>query len=649
MARTSMSNLDLAVWVHRSRDLVGARVDNVYVLGDSLYIKFRTANDVRYTVLEAGVRAHFTRRVSGLEEASRGFPFVVKRFIRDSKLTVLEQLGFDRVLRLGFHNGVDLYVELLPRGFIVLVEGGVIISASRYAMLRDRIVKPKVEYKLPPLQTFNPFNASLEELISKTSIGVDVVRGLIKGLGLPGEVAEEVLYRAGVNPSLNPRSLGLSDYERLWSELKGIYGESLEGRGFLVLKANVPVEVTPFKPRRAIDGFIVEYPVLDDALDELFSSRALVVEDSLESERVKLERSLVEARELEARYLVEAESRRREASVLAENYALVESIVDCVRRMWRLRDLSSCNHVVGVDFNNGFYHVEIGGLKIKLYYNEGVQEAIVRLYREAGELEGKARRAREAVGEALNKLADLELKAKARAIALKAKTRKVAWFERFRWTITSNGLLAIGGRDASQNESLVRKYLEDRDLFLHADIHGGSIVILKIRGVEPSREDLEDAAILAACYSKAWKAGFGSIDVYWVYGNQVSKSAPPGEYLRTGAFMVYGERNYIRNVKLQLALGITVDKEGNPLIHVGSERVIRRTSIAYVILAPGDKSLNEATLVKQELIKVLDNNYKPLAMAVEVEHIKNMIPGKFKVLKVDRGESLFNLIHQILS
>ncbi len=649
MARTSMSNLDVAVWVSKARGLIGARVDNVYALGDSLYLKFRVAgSDVRYVVLEAGVRAHFTNRISGLEEASKGFLLTVKRFVRDAKLLGLEQLGFDRILKFSFQGNIDLYAELLPRGFLVLVKDGRVVAASRYAKLRDRVVQPGVEYRPPPLQTLNPFNLSLEDLTSKIRVGVDVVRGLIRGLGLPGEVAEEVVYRANVNPSLSPGDLAVEDYERIWRELKGIYEESLEGRGFLVLKGNVPTEATPFRPRRPVEGVIAEYPTFDEALDELFSTRILAVEEPLRDERVKLERSLEEARELEARYRVEAESRRREAEVLARNYELVESIVSCVRSSWRLRDLSSCRYVVDVDFSNGFYHVGIEGLKIKLYYNESVQDAIVRLYREAGELESKADKARKAVEEALSKLSELELRAKARAIAQKAKARKVAWFERFRWTITSNGLLAIGGRDASQNESLVRRYLEDRDIFLHADIQGGSAVILKIKGREPSREDLEDAAVLAACYSRAWKAGFGSVDVYWVYGSQVSKSAPPGEYLRTGAFMVYGERNYIRNVKLQIALGLTVDREGNPLLFVGNERVVRRASIAYVSLAPGDRSIEEAVAVKNALVESLDDESKPLALAVEVEQVKNLLPGGFRILKAGKGDFSPNVIHQVM-
>lgn len=634
-----MSNLDVAVWVKMAQSLLGFRVDNAHVVNEALLLKLRRGGDVKFLVLEPGVRVHLTTRVSSLGEASRGFPLIVKSHLRDHRLMGVEQLGFDRVLRLKFSNGVSLYAELIPRGFLVLVdEGNLVVAASRYAEMRDRVVKVKVEYKPPPLQTINPFTLTPEEVASRVTVGSDMVRGLIKGLGLPGEVAEEVLHRVGIPLDAKPRDMSLSSYEAVSSELSRLYAESMEGRGYLALREGAPVEATPFKPTRFPEGSVVELSTLDEALDELFSRRLSTLDRLIEEERVKLERSLAEARELESRYRLEAEARRAEAEIIARNYGLLESIVDCVRGRWRLRDLSPCRGVVGVDFSSGVYEIEVEGVRVKLNYREDIQEAIVRLYREAGELEGKARRAGEAVREALSKLAELELKVKARLVAEKAKARRVAWFERFRWTITSSGLLAIGGRDASQNESLVRRYLEDNDVFLHADIQGASAVVLKTRGLEPKVEDVEDAAVIAACYSKAWKIGLGSIDVYWVRGDQVSKSAPPGEYLRTGSFMIYGERRYMRGVRLQLALGLVLNGDGNPLLMVGSERVVRRASLAYVIVSPGDMSVDDSSLVKEALVKVLEDDDKPLAMALNMDQIKPLLPGKFRIMRVDRGE-----------
>jgi len=56
--------------------------------------------------------------------------------------------------------------------------------------------------------------------------------------------------------------------------------------------------------------------------------------------------------------------------------------------------------------------------------------------------------------------------------------RKKEWYEKYRWSISRNGYLIIAGKDASQNESIVKKYLRDKDIFLHADIAGAPATII---------------------------------------------------------------------------------------------------------------------------------------------------------------------------
>jgi len=46
------------------------------------------------------------------------------------------------------------------------------------------------------------------------------------------------------------------------------------------------------------------------------------------------------------------------------------------------------------------------------------------------------------------------------------------WYDRFRWFHTSTGYLVIGGRNADQNEELVKKYMGKHDRFFHTQAHG---------------------------------------------------------------------------------------------------------------------------------------------------------------------------------
>ncbi|GFN73721.1 nuclear export mediator factor nemf-like [Plakobranchus ocellatus] len=49
---------------------------------------------------------------------------------------------------------------------------------------------------------------------------------------------------------------------------------------------------------------------------------------------------------------------------------------------------------------------------------------------------------------------------------------------------------------------------------------------------------------MAICNSAAWDSKVVT-SAWWVYHDQVSKTAPSGEYLSTGSFMIRGRKNYL--------------------------------------------------------------------------------------------------------
>lgn len=67
----------------------------------------------------------------------------------------------------------------------------------------------------------------------------------------------------------------------------------------------------------------------------------------------------------------------------------------------------------------------------------------------------------------------------AAAITNIIKARKTFWFEKFFWFISSENYLVIGGRDMQQNELIVKRYLKPGDVYVHADLHGASSVVVK--------------------------------------------------------------------------------------------------------------------------------------------------------------------------
>jgi len=113
------------------------------------------------------------------------------------------------------------------------------------------------------------------------------------------------------------------------------------------------------------------------------------------------------------------------------------------------------------------------------------------------------------------------------------------------------------------------------------------VVIAKSEGKPIPDETKAEAVSFAVSFSRSWKAGVGVADGYWVDAKQVSKSPPSGEYLGKGAFMIYGSRNYVRNIALSIWLGIRINEEGYKVI-VGNETYVKSVANVSVQLRPGE-------------------------------------------------------------
>lgn len=59
----------------------------------------------------------------------------------------------------------------------------------------------------------------------------------------------------------------------------------------------------------------------------------------------------------------------------------------------------------------------------------------------------------------------------------------------------------IGGRDQQQNEVIVKRYLRGSDVYVHADLHGASSVIVKNPFPQPvPPKTLNEAGTMSICY-----------------------------------------------------------------------------------------------------------------------------------------------------
>jgi predicted ribosome quality control (RQC) complex YloA/Tae2 family protein len=198
---------------------------------------------------------------------------------------------------------------------------------------------------------------------------------------------------------------------------------------------------------------------------------------------------------------------------------------------------------------------------------------------------------------------------------------KPKWYHRFRWMELPDGVPVIGGRNADQNEELVKKYMQGGDTFLHADVFGASVVLVK-----GATEYLQEAVQFAASYSRLWAEGFAAGDVIAAKPSQVSKTPESGEYVAHGSFVIRGERTYYRNVPLEVAIGIRTD----PSLAVlgGTPDIIGKQCKTLVKIVPGTFEGNDAAKKVLRILKesLPDSEQKLLKAVLNTESVAAFIP-----------------------
>ncbi|PON64888.1 Zinc finger, CCHC-type [Parasponia andersonii] len=162
-----------------------------------------------------------------------------------------------------------------------------------------------------------------------------------------------------------------------------------------------------------------------------------------------------------------------------------------------------------------------------------------------------------------------------KTVATISHMRRVHWFEKFNWFISSENYLVISGRDAQQNEMIVKRYMSKGDLYVHAELHGASTTVIKNHRPEQPVPPLtlNQAGCFTVCHSQAWNSKIVT-SAWWVYPHQVSKTAPTGEYLTVGSFMIRGKKNFLPPHPLVMGFGLLFRLDESSLgSHLNERRV----------------------------------------------------------------------------
>ncbi|MDR0900170.1 MAG: NFACT family protein [Methanobrevibacter sp.] len=645
----TMSNVDINAITYELNELLeGARVDKSFQpRKDTVIMRFHVSGTGRVDVVfQAGVRIHKTQYPLNNPKIPPSFPMLLRKKLKGANVLSIKQHSFDRVVEIKMKKDevFTLVIELFSKGNIILLdEKGNIILPLKRKQWSDRDISSKKEYKYPPERGINPLllekkgQEELKQLFKESN--TDLIRTLARS-GLGGVYSEEIVLRADIDKTKQAHDLTEEEIAKLYETIIAIFTplKNHELRPNIVSGKKedvVPLDLEIYNTNNETKEYFSEY---NEAADEFYSKRVKNEIQSVQeniwnkkverySKRLKIQEETVEDFEKTI------ETSQIKGELIYTHYQEIEKLLNVIKDArskeysWKeiaktLKNAKKEGMKEAEIFESmdklGNLVLDIEETKIAIDSKESIPENANNFYEKAKKAKNKIKGALIAIENTKKKLKDMEEK---RDVAIenimvpqKRVKKDLKWFEKLRWFLTSDNFLVIGGRDANTNETVVKKYLDNNDIYLHSDIHGAPSVAIKTEGNDVDENTLKESAIFAASFSSAWSKGYGTQDVYWVSPDQVSKTPESGEFVAKGSFIVRGHRNHIRGVNLKIAIGI-VDYEGKRIM-AGPIDAVKAHSDNYVIIKPG--YTKKEAIAKKILHNINEDNLISLDDVVRV-------------------------------
>ncbi|HME19401.1 MAG TPA: NFACT family protein [Nitrososphaerales archaeon] len=581
--------------------LSGTYVKNVYSLGDSQVLRFGRPGGEDVCIVASPRHGVWVSRKVAERAETTGFTTRLRQELVRERFATARQLNRDRIFDLTFGDGEGakhLIIEAMSPGNIIVTDSrSRILAAQSEVRAPGRRLVRGGAYSAPAQRRKSPAAATAGDV--SDAVGREKTAGgaVGRGFSLPKKYVAEVLSRLRVEESSSS------------SVLRGREDEVASTLRSLVREAEGSAHPCVCETPGGEDIFVV--------IPHSFNVRRRSESVSELCDEFLLEVATSEVRTTETQE--DTRARQLEATVSklrAQHEGLVAEAA-------KLRGLAARARGVPT-VSEARAYMDLAGLKggREVASQESAASAI---YDRAKDLESKADDA-EKTADALSKKTAGGRRPKSKATKELRRTKQ-EWYEKFRWFTTSSGKLAVGGRDAESNSVLVKRHLEGEDTVYHADLFGSPFFVLK-GGRAQTDEECAEVAQATVAFSSAWKTGLGAADAYWVSPDQVSTSAPSGEFLARGSFVIRGRKNFIPHNLVEVAVGVGPDGK----VLSGPESAIRRMAAAYVVMRPQkEKSSETAKRVKKDLESLAGGDE---GAHLSLDEVLRMLPsGGGKVLR----------------
>jgi len=600
----------------------------------------------------------------------------IRAEVERAKIEAIQQSGTERIITIWFRHfdgkSRIIVVELFGVGNIILCDGKMqILAILNPIQVRHRVLKTGHQYCPPPTRGADLLDITVEQLKimrDRTDAkGLDVLRWLGRNISIPKKFVEEIVRRAGVSAP-NIGQLSDDDMSRIYAVTKELVADISTGihEALVILdddgKArdavgiptmNVPsLKPIPTTRMRTAHSYM---EAVDEVLaNEITERHSNSKTTDIDKRIAILQHDLAEQDKAKEEVISKATVIRK----IATGLMAISKGISTTFEDDSMKEFLGANSALIV-IDKGRKYLEVLGEHVPIA-DSSLAKISSLLFGRAKELERGCISIEDAKAKLHTQLGNLRNQTTAiqDKIVIKEQIAK-EWYERYRWFVTSEGLLAIGGRDASSNSAIIRKHLREEDIVFHAEVHGSPFFILKdAKQVSEISASLMEVAQATVSFSRAWKDGLFSADAYWVEPNQIKRGAPTGQFLPRGSFVIEGRRNYIKGIEIKLAVGL-IRSYSHYVLACGPTNAIKKRSVVYSQLLPGGMDPNSvAKKIKTDLVKAAytSTNAKDDTNAHLADFTKSINIGDFiraiptghsKIFLTEKGEgeksSLANL------
>jgi len=677
--KQTFSNIDVYAIVRELDEILSqGTVSNIYEVKDLLILKVNTFDGNKNLIIKRDLRVNLTNYDYPIPKYPSQYVMSIRKFLKNRKVIRIHQYNFDRIIIIELSNQEGkpwrFIIELFSKGnYILIDENNIVKIAKKYIKLKDRKILANKKYEFPKSYGKNFLEINCDEFQNLINTETEVVRLLARKINISGVYSEEICERSNINKASRGNELEKKELNTLYEAFKNLRNDLM----FSEINPHIvydndgnELSVLPFELKIYEDRKKKYFSSFNEAVDNYYSK--IDSEKLIESTNTGFDRKIEAQKKIlknQTEYLdtlkEDIEKYYGYGDFIYANFKSLEKLLNVIKDAkskgytWneineKLQKAKKENMRGAKFFNRVIPSTQeivlnINGDEVYIDFNKSIGENASMIYSRGKKARNKLKGTKDAIEKTKKKILKLEKEKESseEKIDFLVKKPEKKWYEKYRWFKSSDGFLVIGGRDASSNEAIFSKYLEPHDIVFHTTFPGSPLVVIKNpKKKDISEQTLKEAADFVASYSQAWKENWGVVDVFYVDPDQVSKTPPSGEYLPKGSFMIEGKKNFIRNAKTELVIGLklikrkTDSKEFDHILYpellAGPEKPIMEQAKIYVKIIPHPNGLSKGKLAKEILsafLKQTSNNMNKWISLLSLDDIILMLPNGLSKIK----------------